>query len=119
MEEIQTGSFVLETDRGHQPNGLRVVSWNINRGLQLNAVIDFLAGSSADLILLQEADIHARRTRCGNIPCDIAQALKMNYVFGREFEELAQGNTGSPAYHGQATLSRSPISRPRILRFRC
>jgi endonuclease/exonuclease/phosphatase family metal-dependent hydrolase len=42
----------------------------------------------------------------------------MNYVFGREFEELAQGTEASPAYHGQTTLSRLPLSNPRILRFR-
>ena len=119
MEEIQTGSFVCGSDSREQPEILSVVSWNINRGLQLNAVIDFLAGSSADLILLQETDINARRTQCGNIPCEIAQALHMNYVFGREFQELAQSKVSSPAYHGQAILSRFPISRPRILKFRC
>ena len=41
----------------------------------------------------------------------------MNYVFGREFQELTQGSSDSPAYHGQATLSRWPLSNPRILRF--
>ena len=42
----------------------------------------------------------------------------MNYVFGREFQELTQGSRASPAYHGQATLSRWPLSNPRIIRFR-
>lgn len=42
----------------------------------------------------------------------------MNYVFGREFQELAQGSEASPAYHGQATLSPWPLSNSRILRFR-
>jgi endonuclease/exonuclease/phosphatase family metal-dependent hydrolase len=42
----------------------------------------------------------------------------MNYVFGREFEELTQGTKASPAYHGQATLSRWPLSNPRVIRFR-
>jgi endonuclease/exonuclease/phosphatase family metal-dependent hydrolase len=119
MEEVQTGSFVSDSDPLEQPSFLRVVSWNINRGLELNAIIDFLSGSPADLILLQETDINARRTQWGNIPCEIAQALQMNYVFGREFEELAQGEVGSPAYHGQAILSRLPIWRPRILKFGC
>jgi endonuclease/exonuclease/phosphatase family metal-dependent hydrolase len=41
----------------------------------------------------------------------------MNYVFGREFQELTQGSRTSPAYHGQATLSRWPLSNFRILRF--
>jgi endonuclease/exonuclease/phosphatase family metal-dependent hydrolase len=118
MEEIETGSFVSASDLRERPGILKVVSWNINRGLQLNAVVDFLANSSADLILLQEADINARRTQRRNIPREIAQALQMNYVFGREFKELAQGEQISPAYHGQATLSPFPISHPRVLRFR-
>jgi endonuclease/exonuclease/phosphatase family metal-dependent hydrolase len=119
MEEIQTGSFASGSDTREHPEILRVVSWNINRGLKLNAVIDFLAGSSADLILLQETDINARRTKRRNIPGEIAQALQMNYVFGSEFEELAQGEVSFPAYHGQAILSPLPISRPRILKFGC
>jgi endonuclease/exonuclease/phosphatase family metal-dependent hydrolase len=41
----------------------------------------------------------------------------MNYVFGREFQELAQGSKDSPAYHGQAILSKWPISKPRLIRF--
>jgi hypothetical protein len=50
---------------------------------------------------------------------EIAQALQMNYVFGWEFEELAQRHNGMPAYHGQATLSRFPLLNSRILRFHC
>jgi endonuclease/exonuclease/phosphatase family metal-dependent hydrolase len=119
MEEIETGSFVSGSFARVRPEILRVVSWNINRGLHLNAVIDFLADSSADLILLQEADIGARRTQWRNTPREIAQALQMNYVFGREFQELGQGRANSPAHHGQATLSRFPISHPSLLRFRC
>jgi endonuclease/exonuclease/phosphatase family metal-dependent hydrolase len=41
----------------------------------------------------------------------------MNYMFGREFQELTQGSPTSPAYHGQATLSRWPLSNSRIIRF--
>ena len=117
MEEIETGSFIRGAAPLEVPRVIKVVSWNINRGLQLNAVIDFLAVSSADLILLQETDISARRTQRRNVPREIAKALQMNYVFGREFEELAQGKPTSPAYHGQATLSRLPLVDSRILRF--
>jgi hypothetical protein len=48
---------------------------------------------------------------------EISQKLQMNYIFGREFQELTQGSSRSPAYHGQATLARWPLSNPRILRF--
>lgn len=118
MQEIETGNFTSPRWVLCPPSSVQVVNWNINRGLQLQRVIDFLASAKADLILLQEADINARRTHRLDIAREIAQKLQLNYVFGREFQELAQGSRGSPAYHGQATLSRWPLLNSRILRFR-
>lgn len=118
MKEHESGSFLPRPFPRAWPETLRVVNWNINRGLQLNGVIDFLRASSADLILLQETDVNARRTGRCHIPREIARALQMDYIFGREFEELAQGSRANPAYHGQTTLSRLPLSHPRVLRFR-
>ena len=118
MKELESGSFLSTPLPRVWPETIRAASWNINRGLQLNRIIDFLAGSRADLILLQETDINARRTGYRNIPLQIAQALRMNYVFGCEFVELAQGSHTNPAYHGQTTLSRLPLSNVRVLRFR-
>ncbi len=99
------------------PNAVRIVAWNINRGVRLNEVIEFLSGAEADLILLQEADRNARRTQGCNVTKEIARALAMNYAFGCEFQELTQQHNGMPAYHGQATLSRFPLLNSRILRF--
>src|ERR1700757_778581 len=101
MKELESGSFLSTPFPRKWPEIIRVVSWNINRGFQLNGIIDFLGSSSADLILLQETDINARRTGRRNIPQKIAQALQMDYIFGREFEELSQGSRTNPAYHGQ------------------
>jgi endonuclease/exonuclease/phosphatase family metal-dependent hydrolase len=100
------------------PNCIRIVSWNINRGLQLQRIIEFLEAARADLVLLQESDLNARRTHHLNIAKEISQKLEMNYVFGREFQELTQGSRTSPACHGQATLSRWQLSGARIIRFR-
>ena len=118
MEQLETGSFLSAADSCVLGHEIRVISWNINRGEQLDGVLEFLRRTPADLILLQETDVDARRTHYRNIAREVAQALRMDYVFGCEFEELTQGNNGSPAYHGQATLSRLPISESRILRFR-
>jgi endonuclease/exonuclease/phosphatase family metal-dependent hydrolase len=117
MQEIETGNFATPRWVLCPPDSIRVVNWNINRGLQLQRVIEFLASAKADIILLQEADLNARRTHRLNVAREIAQKLKMNYVFGREFQELAQGTRASPAYHGQATLSRWPLLNSRIIRF--
>jgi endonuclease/exonuclease/phosphatase family metal-dependent hydrolase len=100
------------------PGSIRVVDWNIDRGLRLQGIIEFLAKAEPDLAILQEADLNARRTHHLNITREIALKLEMNYVFGREFQELTQGSRSSPAYHGQATLSRWPLSNYRLIRFR-
>ena len=86
---METGSFLSAAESYSPGHEARVISWNINRGQQLDEVLQFLHRTPADL----------------------------NYVFGREFQELTQGNHSSPAYHGQATLSRFPILSSRILTF--
>jgi endonuclease/exonuclease/phosphatase family metal-dependent hydrolase len=100
------------------PRGfVRVVDWNIDRGLQLPSIIEFLAERNADISTLQEVDINCRRTHRLNIAHEIARKLRLNCVFGREFVELTQGSKTNPAYHGQATLSRWKISNPRVIHF--
>ena len=116
MEQLETGSFT-SSELIECPATLRVVSWNIACGSKLNAVIEFLATADAEIVFLQEVDRNARRTNFLNVAAEVAQNLKMNYVFGCEFEELAEGTQTSPAYHGQATLSRWPLSGCSIVRF--
>lgn len=117
IDDIETGNFAIPHRVLLRPDSIRAVNWNINRGLRLQRVVEFLASTKADLILLQETDLNARRTHHVNIAREISQKLQMNYIFAREFQELTQGSRGSPAYHGQATLSRWPLSNSRIIRF--
>jgi endonuclease/exonuclease/phosphatase family metal-dependent hydrolase len=117
MQEIVAGNFAPFKWVLWPPRSLRIVDWNIDRGQQLRGIIDFLASTNADILLLQEVDLNARRTHRLNIAQEIARKLEMDYVFGCEFQELAQGSKSSPAYHGQATLSKWPISNPRLIRF--
>src|SRR6202162_3874852 len=117
MQEILTGKFAPLPLMLWPPKSLRIVDWNIDRGQQLQGITNFLASANADILILQEVDVNARRTHRLNIAEEIARKLGMNYVFGREFEELVQGSKNSPAYHGQATLSKWPILNPRLIRF--
>ena len=117
MQEIVTGNLAPFRWVMWPPSSLGIVDWNIDRGQRLPEVIDFLADANADILMLQEVDLNARRTHRLNIAEQVARKLQMNYVFGREFQELVQGSEASPAYHGQATLSRWPISNPRLIRF--
>ena len=118
MNEITTGNFAPLRPQFWPPQSIRVVIWNIDRGLRLPEIADFFASQRADLLILQEVDLNARRTHYLNIAEELACKLGMNYVFGREFEELTQGSRTSPAYHGQAVLSRWRMKNPRLIRFR-
>jgi len=117
MQEIVTGNFASFRWVISPPNSIRIVDWNIDRGQQLQGIIDFLANTSADVLILQEVDFNARRTHRLNVAEEIARKVQMNYVFGREFQELVQGSKTDPAYHGQAILAKWPISNPRLIRF--
>ncbi len=118
LNVIETGSFAKGASTYPSNDSVHILSWNIARGSRLDTVIEFLAGTNADVICLQETDCNARRTGRRNIAAEIAGALGMNYAFGIEFQELSQGSSESPAYHGQATLSLFPLTESRILRFR-
>jgi endonuclease/exonuclease/phosphatase family metal-dependent hydrolase len=115
--ELIAGNFAPNQWFSWPRSSVRVVDWNIDRGLDLSGIIDFLGDSKADVFLLQEVDINAHRTHRLNIAQEIARKLRLNYVFGREFVELSQGSKTSPAYHGQATLSRWRMSNSRIIHF--
>lgn len=118
LGDIEFGSFAPSARTLEPPSSIRVVVWNIERGLQLSQIINFLLEANPDVVLLQEVDLNARRTHRLDVAREIAEKLGMHYVFGREFQELTQGSAKSPAYHGQATLSRWPLSNPRLIRFR-
>ncbi len=86
--------------------------------MQFSGIVKFLRSVEADLILLQEVDVGVRRTQYRDIASELARELRLNCVFGREFQELGAGASGVPAYHGLATLSAWPLGHGRIIRFR-
>jgi endonuclease/exonuclease/phosphatase family metal-dependent hydrolase len=117
MTDATRSGFRFRPVRPWSRDFCRIVSWNIERGFQFPKIRDFLATIQADLLLLQEVDLNARRTHYRDIASELAQALNFNYVFGMEFEELAEGTRARPAFHGMATLSPWPLSKGRIIRF--
>jgi endonuclease/exonuclease/phosphatase family metal-dependent hydrolase len=95
---------------------VRVFSWNIDHGSEFRTVGSELAKNSADLCLLQEVDWKTKRTGQVDVAAELAKRLQLNLSYGIEFEELSQ-ESGQRAFIGQATLSRLPIRKSRILRF--
>lgn len=95
---------------------VRVVSWNIDRGEQLGVVASELEHNPPDLCLLQEVDWNTIRAGNLDVGIELAKRLHLNMSYAIEFEELSQ-ERGHPAYIGQATLTRLPIQKSRVLRF--
>ncbi|KPI86338.1 hypothetical protein ABL78_4604 [Leptomonas seymouri] len=114
----------------------RVVQWNIERGMRLDAIIADLKALNADFIALQELDINCRRSNYVNIPKELSRALQAELYFVCEFEELdspcrsaqnAVGPQSQPSqdsaagagqkahtgrhFHGNAILSRRATLR--------
>jgi len=118
MDQILSGSFAPVRFELWQRDSFRVMDWNIERGTRLEGVLEFIKEAKADVILLQEVDMNAKRTHRLDIAREIARTLQLNFVFGTEFQELTQGSQRSPAFQGQATLSPWPIKNARLIRFR-
>jgi endonuclease/exonuclease/phosphatase family metal-dependent hydrolase len=103
-------------------NTITILCWNINGGRDLPKVKSGLAQEPADLYVLQEVDSLTERTGQTNIPQDLAEQLTASSSFGIEFEELSQESNSSSkergAFTGQATLTRLPMQKSRVLRFK-
>ena len=48
MKDVLTGSFAAREHDHRALQRMRVVNWNIERGLQLPAIVDFLESQNAD-----------------------------------------------------------------------
>jgi len=116
MDDILQGQYAPSGDTCPIKE-LRVLNWNIERGLDLPGVMDFVRGQRPDLCIFQEVDLNAKRTGRKHVADVLAAHFQFNYVFGVEFEELSQGSNKERAFHGQAVFARRRIVAPRILRF--
>jgi endonuclease/exonuclease/phosphatase family metal-dependent hydrolase len=107
----------LLPDSASSSKTLQIVSWNIDHGSRLETIAGELSQpASPGLCLLQEVDWNAARSGTLDVAAELARKLRLNMSYGIEFEELSQEH-GQPAYIGQATLTRLPIRRSRVLRF--
>lgn len=112
--EYATCFFALTPPR----RNITLLNWNINRGLKLPSVVEFVSRQKPDICILQEVDLNAKRTGRTDVADVVASHLRFNYVFGVEFEELSQGSKTDRAFHGQAVLARWRIDQAKTLRFK-
>ncbi len=117
MDRVLTGQCAASSAAVATTREIKILNWNINRGLRLSEVMDFVSQERPDLCIFQEVDLNAKRTGRRDVAKVVASRFQFNYAFGIEFEELSQGSKTEPAFHGQAVFARCPIIEPRILRF--
>lgn len=92
---------------------IRVVSYNIHRAIGIDRrfaperIIEILRNHDADIVLLQEVDEGAPRSRELKLAKELADALDYPYYAMGHNVTLRKG------YYGNATLSRFPIIRER------
>jgi endonuclease/exonuclease/phosphatase family metal-dependent hydrolase len=165
-EASRTGAKPLRPDLKGVGPSLRLVQWNIERGQELDqiklALSDkqrFLATArgnpaalsaqidvlqSADVIVLNEVDWGMKRSGYQPVVEVLAQALKMNWVYGVEFVEVDPKVLGTQSFadvkdeaarkeledefsvdqsrllglHGTAILSRYPLRDVKLVPFK-
>lgn len=90
---------------------MRVLTWNIHKGIggvdrryDLSRTIDVLAAFDADVVMLQEVDEGAKRSRYEKQAALLADALNLNhYAVGLNHK------LRGPGWYGNVTLARWPI----------
>jgi len=121
--------------RGKLP---RVATWNIERGLEFDAIRAALTNdqrffrrlphsmrgsrfnlasileqaaelSRADIIVLNEVDWGLKRTNYRNVARELAAALQMNYAFGVEFVEVDPLTLGTETLEGETSADKAAI----------
>lgn len=101
------------------PEALGVLVFNMERGVHLEELGDFLESCPAvrpfDVILANELDDGCVRSGGKDTARELAERLGMNMAFGLEFIELVNGEDPK-GFHGNAVFSRWPIKRARVVR---
>jgi endonuclease/exonuclease/phosphatase family metal-dependent hydrolase len=125
VEQALATSYVADFRRGAAPprQRYRVVAWNIERGRQLPAQLELLRShpylSQADVLLLTEADAGMARSANQMVAEVLARELGMAVAFAPCYIAFGKGSgverdaggENTFALHGNAVLSRYPISR--------
>lgn len=123
---------------GSAANSLRVATWNIERGLEFDAVKAALTNdqrffrrltpatrstnvdlnavleearrlSHADIVVLNEVDWGLKRTNYRNVARELALATHMNYAYAVEFVEVDPLTLGTETLEGESSSDKNEI----------
>jgi endonuclease/exonuclease/phosphatase family metal-dependent hydrolase len=105
----------------------RFLGWNLERGIQFEAQLEALRThpylKTCDVLLLTETDLGMARSHNRAIAQELARELGMHYAFVPCYLNLAKGSgveydadgDNALGLHGNALLSRYPISRVQAI----
>ncbi len=139
-EAFAAGSRALKSSGATSGRHLRIAHWNIERGVEYEALESAFTDSSkflslidqakyppgspkrkmvieqlellrqADVIVLNEVDWGMKRTGYRNVVADLASALKMNYAYGAEFIEVDPIALGKEKFEGVKEGEREALA---------
>ena len=140
LTKLLNTPFVNNSAGTRAPRGesLRVATWNIERGLEFNAIKAALTNdqrffrrlplsmrgsrfnlpsvleqaaelSRADIVVLNEVDWGLKRTNYRNVVKELAAAMQMNYAFGVEFVEVDPITLGTETLEGETSAEKAKI----------
>lgn len=109
------------------PAKLRVVQWNIEKGLEFEGIASLLEKdavlSTADVIMLNEVDLGMARTANRHVARELADCFGLNWVFAPAHIELTKGvgrdldapGENTVGLQGNAILARGRLVDARIV----
>lgn len=117
FSQAETDNFVQPP--AAVPDGLGVLMFNMERGVNLPEIRDFLRDcpdiQPFDVILANELDDGCARSGNKNTARELALAFGLNYAWGLEFIELVN-DENEKGFHGNAVFSRWPIRKAGVIR---
>lgn len=123
LNSIAQENFAPKVSLEASSSAIRATAWNIERGKQFDKILRALKEhpeiSRSDLFLLTELDYGMARTENRFVAREIAEALRLNYVFAPCYLSLVKGSgveaetegENTHALHGNALFSRHRIKR--------
>lgn len=127
LQNLDTVEIVNDFNDGRCPQGpLRVVVFNLERGVRWLEAASMLERESVDIIILNEMDVGMARSDQQHTTRLLAKRLGLNYAWGLEFVELTRGTKDEQlqtenlydfhGLHGNAVLSRCQFAGAKIFR---
>lgn len=97
-------------------NALRIMSWNIERGYDVERLAKYIKEKNPDIVCLQEVDWRNRRTGEKDVLQEIAEATGMYGYFAIEFFELEMSlRNKSPLWSRKKSLAGGGVHGNAIL----